>query len=214
MYRLAKYLIYTICGICVVLMCCHVLFQQLHWYINTTDSLPYGLYKAHYLKQPQDAFTFSSDQSIPQVALNTLVLFCLDEPWASFAQQRGYLSTGKCPNQIAPLGKFIVALEGDMVKLTKNGIMVNNHLLKNTKSFRQDAQQRAMPYYQTNTAPQYMLEQLATMHSDTDFVEVEFTVKAHEAVVCSFTPSSFDSRYFGPIPLKNIHATLSPILTW
>lgn len=120
-----------------------------------------------------------------------LVLFCLSPQWADFAQQRNYIGIGNCPNQTAPLGKWIVARAGDHVQLTLQGLRVNSKLLPNSQPFVQDAQGRAMPI------------SLGA-----------YTLREHQVLVSNPELSSFDSRYFGPIDEKQIQAQLQPLWIW
>lgn len=124
------------------------------------------------------------------IARDQLVLVCLEEKWAEFAFQRHYIGIGKCADHSAPVGKWIVGIPGDTVEFTPEGIIVNQELLLNSKPALQDGQGREMP----QISGSYTLEK--------------------EVVLCNPQPSSFDSRYFGPIPIQQIHATLSPLWLW
>jgi conjugative transfer signal peptidase TraF len=41
-----------------------------------------------------------------------------------------------------------------------------------------------------------------------------YQVRAGEVWVHGTARNSFDSRYFGPVPMSNIRASLEPLLTW
>src|SRR5215469_11900370 len=75
--------------------------------ISTSPSLPIGLYR------------ITSDEH------TALVEFCPAEPYASFAAVRGYRSTGNCPDGASPLMKPVVAIAGDHVRVSRQGLEVN-----------------------------------------------------------------------------------------
>lgn len=92
-------------------------------WINTSASLPAGLYQARPLTQPERG---------------ELVLACLPELYAHYAYERGYLMAGRCAGQVAPIGKYVAAAGGDEVEITPRGISVNGHLLPHTAPRRHD----------------------------------------------------------------------------
>jgi conjugative transfer signal peptidase TraF len=121
-----------------------------------------------------------------------LVEFCLSEPFASFAIARGYRNAGVCRDGAAPLLKPIVARAGDLVEISGRGIAVNGRLLPNTAPRTTDSQGRPLtswPFGRYVAAPGAVW------------------------VASSHHPRSFDSRYFGPIPVNSIRAHVRPLLT-
>jgi conjugative transfer signal peptidase TraF len=88
--------------------------------------------------------------------------------------------------------KPVVARTGDTVDLSELGIAVNGRLLPNTAALRVDTYGRPLlpwPFGRYEVQP------------DTVWV------------ASSHHPRSFDSRYFGPIPVSSIRDYLRPILT-
>jgi conjugative transfer signal peptidase TraF len=121
-----------------------------------------------------------------------LVEFCPQEPYGSFAAARGYRSVGNCPDGAGPLMKPVVASAGDLVEVSGRGIAVNGVLLPNTAPRSMDSKGRPM---QSWSQGQYRVP--------AGFVWV----------ASSYNPWSFDSRYFGPIPITLIRSRLKPFLT-
>ncbi len=142
--------------------------------LNLSSSLPVGLY----LK--------SADSSAP------LVEFCPEEPAATLAIVRGYRSPGNCPDGATPLLKPIVAVAGDLVEVSAQGLTLNHTLLANTKPRLRDAHGRRMDPWPFGT-----------------YRVVPGTVW----VASSFNSQSFDSRYFGPVRISSIRHHMRSFLT-
>ena len=107
------------------------------------------------------------------------------------ARERGYVPAGSCPGGYQPLFKPIVAQAGDEVELTAEGVRVNGVLLVNSRPLAADGAGRPMPVL----APGRYRVETGTVW-----------------VVSSHHPASFDSRYFGALPLESIQGTARPIL--
>jgi conjugative transfer signal peptidase TraF len=121
-----------------------------------------------------------------------LTEFCPAEPYARLAIERGYRSAGRCPDGGAPLMKSIVAIPGDVVDISPRGIIVNGILLPNTRQKVKDSKGRPMRAWPSGK-----------YHVDAGFVWV----------VAAYNPWSYDSRYFGPIPIELIRSHLEPLIT-
>jgi conjugative transfer signal peptidase TraF len=102
------------------------LFSFLGLRINTSPSLPMGLYIT------------GADSAA------NLVEFCPTEPFATLAIVRGYRDPGVCPDGAAPLLKPVVARPGDVVELSARGISVNGALLTNTVPLPKDTRGRPL----------------------------------------------------------------------
>ena len=76
---------------------------------NASSSMPSGIYRIE---------TTSSIQR------GDLVAVCLGGNYAILAKERGYLRDGICPSGVQPLLKFVAALEGDIVRIEKTGILI------------------------------------------------------------------------------------------
>ena len=96
--------------------------------INTTPSLPIGLYV----------------ESYPQ---SRLIEFCPSGVPAAISVRRGYRGSGDCPDGASPLLKPIVAQFGDLVEFSAGGISVNNHFLRNTAPLSVDTERRPLEHF-------------------------------------------------------------------
>ncbi|WP_415188794.1 conjugative transfer signal peptidase TraF [Rhodomicrobium sp.] len=105
------------------------------------------------------------------------------------AKARGYLSGGSCPGGLEPMLKPIAALEGDVVEHTGEGISVNGRLLPSSVAFPADSRGRLLP----------------------KVFAVRLVVNKGEMFLVSGHGRSFDSRYFGPLPLSVITGVAAPI---
>src|SRR5579862_5101105 len=82
--------------------------------INTTDSVPKGLY------------LITKDQHA------SFVEFCPEGLFSQLSSARGYRPAGVCPDGAAPLIKPVIARARDIVAVSAEGIHVNDSLLPNT----------------------------------------------------------------------------------
>jgi conjugative transfer signal peptidase TraF len=119
-----------------------------------------------------------------------IVSFCPpDEPLFQESRQRGYLVVGSCPGGYEPLLKPVAAVAGDIVEIGRNGIVVNGHHLTNSAAATRDRQGRPISAVADGT---YRVEE-GTLW-----------------VVSDYSAMSFDSRYFGAIPLRQVLAIMQP----
>lgn len=121
-----------------------------------------------------------------------LIEFCPAEPYASLAIARGYRDEGTCPDGAMPLLKPIVANAGDLVDISDRGIAVNGSLLRNSAPLRVDTKGLPLPAWRSG-----------------HYVVAPGMVW----VASSYNPRSFDSRYFGPVPVPAIRDYVRPLAT-
>jgi conjugative transfer signal peptidase TraF len=141
--------------------------------INTSYSLPLGLYVT------------TNDPNA------RLVEFCPAEPFASQSSRRGYRTPGTaCPDGAVPILKPVVAVAGDEVVFSADGIRVNGHLLPNTAPLFRDRAGRPLHPWPFGT---YVVEQGTVW------------------VASTYNRGSYDSRYMGPIKVSLIRARLRPL---
>ncbi|WP_417519316.1 conjugative transfer signal peptidase TraF [Marinobacter sp.] len=123
--------------------------------VNTTRSIPVGLYWTTDAKLEKGAYVF----------------FCPPDVSAFVtAKERNYISGGFCPGDYGYMMKRILAAKGDVVTITDSGVSVNGELLPHSKPIQADLDGRKLPRYQSN---QYTLgsSELLLMSdvSDTSF---------------------------------------------
>jgi conjugative transfer signal peptidase TraF len=122
-----------------------------------------------------------------------LVEFCPAEPFASMALTRGYRTPGACADGGAPLLKPQVAGTGDVVNVLPDGLDVNGVRLPNTAPMDADSEGRVLTHWPFG----------------------RYTVSANMLwVASSYNSRSFDSRYFGPVPVAAIREHVSPLLSF
>lgn len=145
--------------------------------VNMTASMPRGLWHVAPAAGP-----------IPRGAIVSL---CLPSgPLLRLALRRGYLGAGRCPGGAEPLLKPVVAIAGDLVRVTAAGIAVNGALLPNSAALKQDRTGHPLRTVPPGT---YRVGPGAVW------------------LVSSYAARSFDSRYFGPVPVADIQGLAHPI---
>jgi conjugative transfer signal peptidase TraF len=123
-----------------------------------------------------------------------LVLACLpSNALARMALRRAYVGPGRCGNGLEPLLKPVAAIEGDVVEISREGISINRRMAPNSTALEHDSASRELPGIPIGT----------------------YSVQPGEVwLLSSHSPESFDSRYFGGIPVANIQGLARPIWTW
>lgn len=140
--------------------------------INTSYSLPMGLYVR------------TSD---PRASL---IEFCPEGRYAVESSERGYRTSGFCPDGAVPLLKPVVAKPGETVEMSASGIAVNGHQLPQTAPVAKDRLGRPLRPWPSGR-----------------YTVAEGTVW----VASSYNRGSYDSRYMGPIPARLTRSRLKPL---
>jgi len=126
------------------------------------------------------------------LARGELVEACLPEAIASYGMARGYLASGECPDRAEPVIKVIGALAGDRVDLSPEEIRVNGTALPQSSTRMRDSRGRAV-----RTLPRGSYETTA---------DDVWLFGLHDA-------RSWDSRYFGPVPVNAVLGAVEPVFT-
>ena len=124
---------------------------------------------------------------------DAFVIACLSGPEATEAEDRGYLGIGSCPDRVEPVVKPVAAVAGDVVTVTPSGIIVNGSALPRTTPLAKDSAGRLLQAFPAGT-----------YHVAPGTV---WLLSGHD-------PRSFDSRYFGPIPVAVIRSVVEPLVTF
>ncbi|RYD22222.1 MAG: conjugative transfer signal peptidase TraF [Spirochaetia bacterium] len=119
------------------------------------------------------------------------LVFICPPPSAPFkeARRRGYVRRGLCPGGFAPLIKTVAALPGQHIEIGVN-VTVDGRPLASSKVRTSDGDGRPITPFKTGIVPLRNL----FLHS-------------------SFA-SSYDSRYFGPVPDTGLLGLARPVLTF
>jgi len=122
-----------------------------------------------------------------------LVAACLPQPVASDGLMRGYLRPGDCPAGAEPIAKIIGALPGDVVAVEPGWVAVNGARFQDSRTAARDSVGKPLAHVSWGVR----------------------RVGTGEVWLFGFNdPRSWDSRYFGPIPLTSIRGALQPVVTW
>src|SRR5258708_2680929 len=117
----------------------------------------------------------------------SIVLFKPDQntPLEHLGIERGYEA------RQLPLLKRVVALSGDVVSVSSSGVTINGQLLPNSAPLSHDEAGRPLAMTQLD----------------------HFTLGVDQVFLMGVTPTSWDSRYFGPVSLSRCSGSFVPILT-
>ena len=120
---------------------------------------------------------------------NDLVLFCPPNNAAIHtAKARDYIRSGRCDSSTVPMIKRIVGLAGERVEFTPT-ILINGVALTDSERLITDSQHRPL-----TQLPNFMIP------------ENSFFAYSDHA-----PKTSFDSRYFGAVPMTNIIGHIAPL---
>ncbi|MBY5364762.1 conjugative transfer signal peptidase TraF [Rhizobium leguminosarum] len=124
------------------------------------------------------------------VAIDDLVFICPPATAEMLeARVRGYLRSGSCPGGVAPLIKTVIAVAGQHVEIGAS-VSVDGRVVSSSSLARRDGKGRPLtPFPSGIVPPRYVF-----LHS-------------------SF-PGSYDSRYFGPVPICGIRGLAQEVSTY
>lgn len=137
--------------------------------INTTPSMPYGLYRR------------TGEHADAQTQRGELVALCFPTARTTW-EGREYAGKGGCPDGSRPLLKVLAGVPDDVVSVDVDGIRINGTPQIRSAPRDRDRHGRAMtPVLLSGRIPDGFGLMLAP------------------------TSTSFDSRYFGLVPLADLH---------
>lgn len=105
------------------------------------------------------------------------------------ARARGYLRSGTCPGGVAPLIKTVIAIGGQRVEIGAE-VTIDGHAVPFSDLAQRDGKGRPMAPHSGGVVP------------------------AQSVFLHSLFRSSYDSRYFGPLPVSGILGLAQPVLTY
>lgn len=124
------------------------------------------------------------------IATGDLVFVCPPQtPQIEEAHRRRYLARGLCPGGLAPLIKMVAALPGQRVEIGDHVVIDGQPLASSSVRRIDDAERPLQPF-------------------------VGGVVPAGTLYLHSQFKSSYDSRYFGPVPAAGVLGLARPILTF
>jgi conjugative transfer signal peptidase TraF len=122
-----------------------------------------------------------------------LVAVCLPISIARLGLARGYLRSGACPGKAEPISKIIGAGPGDRVEVEPGYVSVNGAPFERSAVASRDSAGRLLSHAAWGS----------------------HRVGTSEIWLFGFNDRrSWDSRYFGPVPLANVRGNIKPIVTW
>lgn len=113
------------------------------------------------------------------------VAACLPAPLSRFGRERDYLGVGACPGGATEVLKRVAALPGDRVTVSATGLVVNGSPLRRTARRARDTAGRPIPRV-----------------PDGSYLVAPGTLWVYSDEV----PTSWDSRYFGAVPLAGVRS--------
>ena len=119
-----------------------------------------------------------------------LVAACLPTEAASLGRERGYLGTGTCAGLSTPVLKFVAAIAGDVVEISDD-VRVNGTYLQSAPPTEDRAGRPLEPY-----------------------PSGRYELGRDELWLYSPSPHSWDSRFFGPVPVDNACGIVRPLWVW
>jgi conjugative transfer signal peptidase TraF len=123
------------------------------------------------------------------VAVGDLIFICPPQaPAFEIARERGYVRHGLCPSWSSPLIKTVAALAGAHVEIAES-VIIDGRAAPHSSPRMVDAEGRALGAWSGGVVP-----------AGTIFLLSQYA-------------GSYDSRYFGPIPVAGLLGLAQPVLT-
>jgi len=124
------------------------------------------------------------------VRVGMLAAVCPPSDAAALGRERGYLLRGQCAHGAEPLLKRIVAVGGGEVRVASSGVYVDGRRLAHSAPLAADRAGRALAAWPVG---RYRIARgMLWMYADNE--------------------RSWDSRYWGPVPIGNVIAVMRPLV--
>ncbi len=150
--------------------------HAMHLAVNTTESMPIGVYTIAPLAKP--------------VASGDIVSACPPLAAAVLARQRDYLLRGDCGGGVVPMLKIVLATAGDSVVMETRKLTVNGRAVSRSALSTFDSKHRPLQHLPLGT----------------------YKIPSGYIWLWSPHPRSWDSRYYGLVPVANVRGTASLVL--
>lgn len=125
-------------------------------------------------------------------ARGTVGMWCPPLAAARTARARDYVARGACPGDVEPLGKLVLGVAGDTIHYGPAGVTLNGRAVPVSRPLAADSKGRALAHAPFGP----------------------YVLRAGQVWVWSpFSPASFDSRYFGPLPASALVSRVVPLWT-
>lgn len=127
-----------------------------------------------------------------QLTRGELVLLCLPPDVEALGRRRGYLPAGECHGGSSPVLKQLVGLPGDTIAFSGSLLAVNGEVVASSPTHASDSAGRPLAHVSFGSR----------------------ILPPGEVWVLGANPArSWDSRYFGSIPIESLKASVRPLLT-
>jgi conjugative transfer signal peptidase TraF len=158
----------------VALIAIAVINSDVYFFVNQTPSIPRGLYRE------------AADAPLERGAY---VQYCPPARSGKRALRRGYVPGGDCPAETMMMGKRLVGMPGDTVRVTRRDVTVNGKALPKSEPMFEDGEGRPVK------------PRLGTRVMGPGEY---FLFSGHH-------PMAYDSRYMGPV--TDVRGVIRPVLT-
>jgi conjugative transfer signal peptidase TraF len=109
---------------------------------------------------------------------------------AELGRRRGYLAIGNCPGHAEPLLKMIAAVAGAELAVSADGITINGSFLPHSQPLRFDAAARPLSPWPSG----------------------RYRLRPGQLWLYAANNRSWDSRYWGPVPVQAVLAQATPVI--
>lgn len=128
-----------------------------------------------------------------QLTRGGFVSACLPDRIMAIGRTRGYIPRGDCPDGTSPVLKVLAGLPGDGISLRRAFTVVNGKRVSEAPLRASDAAGRPLDHFPLG----------------------EHTVPEGHVWLLGADPTrSWDSRYFGPVPIESLVGSARPLLTF